>query len=211
MDELIRYCRDKRKLEEDVITDINVKTLAYIKKCNKQKSSRNIQLTKKYLKDNKLMAIPFDKGIGICIMSVETYKSKLNDVIKLPQFEKVLPKRKNEKHPVLKEEERITSILKDLKERDKITATLYDRLKPIGSQPPRLYGLAKIHKVNVPMRPVLSMPGSAYYKIANQICKWLSVVEECNINSSTKVISDSLSDIKLKENDELVTFDVTSL
>eukprot|EP00794_Sanderia_malayensis_P010390 gene10390-11471_t len=157
------------------------------------------------------MAIPFDKGIGICIMSVEMYKSKLNDVIKLPQFEKVLPKRKNEKHPVLKEEERITSILKDLRERDKIMGTLYDRLKPVGSQPPRLYGLAKIHKVNVPMRPVLSMPGSAYYKIANQICKWLSVVEECNINSSTKIISDSLSDIKLKENDELVSFDVTSL
>ena len=35
----------------------------------------------KYLKDNKLIAIPFDKGIGICVMSIENYSSKLNDII----------------------------------------------------------------------------------------------------------------------------------
>ena len=45
---------------------------------------------------------------------------------------------------------------------------MYDRLRPIGSQPPRLYGLAKVHKTNTPMRPVLSMPGSAYNEIAKQ-------------------------------------------
>ena len=28
-------------------------------------------MTKKYLKDNDLMAIPFDKGIGVCIMKKE--------------------------------------------------------------------------------------------------------------------------------------------
>jgi len=129
-----------------------------------------------------LIAVPFDKGIGICIMTIETYNNKLNDIIQLPQFEKVCPKRKNEKYPIPKEEERVTSLLKKLKDRNKITDTLFDKLKPTGSQPPRLYGLAKIHKDSVPVRPVLSMPGSAYYNIANQVAKWLSVVKECNIN-----------------------------
>ena len=49
------------------------------------------------------MAIPFDKGIGICVMGKKAYHSKLDQIISLPQFEKVLPKRKNEMHPVLKE------------------------------------------------------------------------------------------------------------
>ena len=83
-------------------------------------------------------------------------------------------------------------------------------MKPTGSQSPRLYGLPKIHKQRVPVRPV-SMPGSAFYKIGNQISKWLSVVDECNINSSTKLISDRLPDIELDEESELISFDMTSL
>ena len=55
------------------------------------------------------------------------------------------------------------------------------------------------------------MPGSSYYKIASQVSKWLSVVNECNINSSTKDISDSLSKIELESHDELVSFDIKSL
>ena len=55
------------------------------------------------------------------------------------------------------------------------------------------------------------MPCSAYYKIANQITEWLSVVEECKINSSTKTIVDSLKDTKLENDDILVSFDVSSL
>ena len=164
-------------------------------------------MTKKYLKDNRLL----DKRIGICIMTVESYNYKLNDNISLPQFEKVQQKRRNEKNPIVKEEERILSVLKELRKKKKISDALFTRLKPTGSQPPRLYGLAKIHKQHVPVRPVLSMPGSAYYKIGNQVSKWLSIVKECNINSSTKEISDVLSRIELDVDVELISFDVTSL
>ena len=34
-----------------------------------------------------------------------------------------------------------------------------------GSQPARLYGLAKVHKDGIPLRPVLSLPGSCYANI----------------------------------------------
>ena len=57
------------------MTDINVKTLNYIKKCKQQKSPQNKMMTKKYLKDNELLAIPFYKGIGICIMKKEIRQS----------------------------------------------------------------------------------------------------------------------------------------
>ena len=88
----------------------------------------------------------------------------------------------------MKEEETILSTLKELQKQGKITDSLFDRLKPIGSQAPRLYGLAKVHKKDIPLRPVLSMPGSAYHKIANQVSEWLKVVKECNINSSSQII-----------------------
>ena len=87
-------------------------------------------------------------------------------------------KRKNEKHPVLKEEERIGNILKRLKEEGKIDEELYQTLWPQGNQPACLYGLAKVYKKNTPVRPVLSMPRSAYHKVALKVAEWLSVVPE---------------------------------
>ena len=135
----------------------------------------------------------------------------MKTIIDLPQFEKYVKPRKNAKHPVLKEEERVCNILKDLLKTGKISDVLFERMRPVGSQPPRLYGLAKVHKENTPMRPVLSMPASAYYKVAKQVATWLSFVPECQIECSTKTICDSLDEVKLEENEILVSFDVSSL
>ena len=55
------------------------------------------------------------------------------------------------------------------------------------------------------------MPGSTYHKIGDQVAEWLSTVKECQINSSTKTISDSLKDVQLEEDEEIISFDVSSL
>ena len=164
-----------------------------------------------FQKQNNLLAIPFDKGVGICVMKSEDYQSKLGDILKLPQFEKLPKGRKNARNPAILEEERIIKALDDMVEGGKINDSLYAKLKPKGSQPARLYGLAKVHKNTVPTRPVLSMPGSAYYAIGNQVGEWLSEVPECQINTSNKQIVDTIKNIKLDSNRELVSFDVVSL
>ena len=210
LDCFLEYCKD-HYIPDETITDINIKTLNYIKKCKKLKESRNVVMTQKYLKTHNLLAVPFDKGVGICVMKVSDYKQKMDSIIQLPQFQKFEQKRKNAKHPVFKEEERIQNILQDMKDNGSISETLYKKLRPSGSQAPRLYGLAKVHKKDTPMRPVLSMPGSAYHKVGNQVAQWLSHVPECKINCSTKSISDSLRSIQLDKDHELVSFDVTSL
>ena len=131
--------------------------------------------------------------------------------MQLPQFEKVTLTRKNSKHPVFKEEERIIEKLKDLKNQNKINETIYNTMHPTGSQPARLYGLAKVHKDSIPLRPVLSMPGSVYHPIANQVMEWLNIVPECQINTSTRKIADSLKSVHLEEDEVVVSFDVVSL
>ena len=98
-----------------------------------------------------------------------------------------------------------------MKDDKRISDTLYEKLRPVGSQPARLYGLAKVHKDNTPMRPVLSMPGSAYAKIGKQVALWLSKVPEWNINASTQLISDAIKNLTLPNTDELISFDVSSL
>lgn len=48
-------------------------------------------------------------------------------------------------------------------EHNKIDEKLFKKIKPICGQLPRLYGLAKVHKQNVPVRRILCMPGLPYH------------------------------------------------
>ena len=49
VDAFLSYCKES-KIPEEVISDINITTIMYIKKCKKQKSPRHIQATKHYLR-----------------------------------------------------------------------------------------------------------------------------------------------------------------
>ena len=210
LDCFLKFCKEHH-VADSAITDLNIKTLNYIKTCKKQKTPRHVSMTKEFLKENDLLAVPFDKGIGYCIMPRETYEKKLEPIINLPQFEKYVDGRKNAKHPILKEEDRVTDVLRNLKNDGKISETLFNELKPVGSQAPRLYGLAKIHKDGTPLRPIVSMPGSAYQRVAKKVASWLAQVPECNINTSPDKIAKQLPNIKLSENESLISFDVSSL
>ena len=198
-------------VSDDIMNDINVATLKYIKSCSNLKPPRHIIMTKRYLKENNLLAIPFDKGTGICVMKKDTYILKLKDILDLEQFEKVIMTRKNGREMCLKEEDRVNSLLHSLHANAKIDDELYKDLKSTGGQLPRLYGLAKVHKQNVPLRPVLSMPGSPYHKVANKVTEWLSVIPEAKINCSTQQTVENLKNVSLEPNEVVISFDVTSL
>ena len=59
----------------------------------------------------------------------------------------------------LKEEEKINTVLEELNEHGKIDEKLLKSIKSVGGQLPRHYDLAKVHKENIRVRPVLSLPG----------------------------------------------------
>ena len=49
IDALLYKCK-RDKVSDEIMNDINVATFKYIKSCSKQKSPRNLSLTKRYLK-----------------------------------------------------------------------------------------------------------------------------------------------------------------
>ena len=59
-------------------------------------------------------------------------------------------------------------------------------LKPIGSKAAQIYGLAKVHKENVPLRLIVSISGTTYDKLGRWISKWLEHISESKAKS-TKV------------------------
>ena len=62
----------------------------------------------------------------------------------------------------------------DLNKKGKISDVTAKGLKIRGGQIPKIYGLAKVHKEDVPVRPIVSMSGTVYQKIGKLVSEWLS-------------------------------------
>ena len=87
------------------------------------------------------------------------------------------------------------------------------RLKPRTSVPPQLYGLPKIHKVEVPLRPIVTTIGSPTYNLSKWLGKILSPLAgktKSNVKNSVHFIQ-MVREMTFKENDWMVSFDVVNL
>ena len=83
-----------------------------------------------------------------------------------------------------KTEQHLRSYLNQLKEKKDINDDVFERIAPTGSQMPRMYGLPKIHKPIAPLRPILSMCGSAQYDASKWLCEILKpVLDYYNVRS----------------------------
>ena len=91
----------------------------------------------------------------------------------------------------------------------------YKQLLPTGnsSPPARFYGLPKIHKANCPMHPIVSACGTSTYNLAKYLTKILKVYigHSSSFVKDSKDLTDTLQSIKLQDNEELVSFDVSAL
>eukprot|EP00794_Sanderia_malayensis_P010354 gene10355-11432_t len=126
------------------------------------RNSRDIPITKP------------DKGSGVVILNQKDYITKMGDI--LNDNSKIGDVEKFDKTARL--ERKLQKRLHELVNKKQLTQCVYDRMRPGGSQRPRMYGLPKSHKPNIPLRPILSMVGSAQHQLA----KWLSELLEPVLN-----------------------------
>ena len=116
-----------------------------------------------------------DKGNGTVIMDATNYVMKMHTILDdTSKFElKGTYDKHNRTHLI---ENNIRNVLGDLKNKKQISENELIRIRPTGSQLPRLYGLAKVHKAGNPLRPILSMVGSPQHKIAQWLAEILNPV-----------------------------------
>ena len=112
-----------------------------------------------------------DKGSGVVILNKSDYIQKMGNI--LNDKTKFLNMGSVDQHDnTAKTEQKLQKRLLDLVNQTILTRDIYDRIRPTGSQRPRMYGLPKTHKEDIPLRPILSMIGSSQHELA----KWLSEV-----------------------------------
>ena len=117
----------------------------------------------------------------------------------------------------LRREGQLQRYLRKLKKNGVFDSVTYRNIYPTGSQPVRLYGLPKLHKVKdphstlPPLRPIVSSIGTYNYNLAKYLCSLLKP----HI-SSEFCATDTFSFVKEIQDADfsdmfMVSYDVTSL
>ena len=130
---------------------------------------------------------------------------------KLLNDEKTYKKLKED--PTRKYKTELGNVLRDLKERKIITPELHRKLYPTVGQPPRFYGLPKIHKNNAPLRPIVSSIGTITYECAKCLADVLSPLmgkTEHHVKNS-KEFAEYVKSLKVSPEEELRSYDVSAL
>ena len=90
---------------------------------------------------------------------------------------------------------------------------LYRRLYPTGAVSPKFYGMPKIHKPGIPLRPIISSIGTVTYNTAKELARILKPLvglSKHHIHNTIDFVQ-QIKEVKLKEDESMVSYDVTAL
>ncbi|CAF3691829.1 unnamed protein product [Rotaria sp. Silwood1] len=110
-------------------------------------------------------------------------------------------------------EDRLIRKLKQLKNNGFITEKEYNFCRPTGSQPARIYGLPKIHKIGAPLRPIVSASGTFNCNLAKLLANKLDHLRKNGtIITNTFAFVDELLALEFDNSQiKMVSLDITSL
>ncbi len=159
-------------------------------------------------KDDSILILPADKGNATVMISKVAYVEKMMAILNDPvHFEKI------NKDPTKTWEKKLCKfLLNDVFKFELISKRLYKFLRPSDARTPKLYGLPKIHKDTVPLRPIVSAVRSFNYNLGKFLVWCLTpYMDQCdsyvkNSVDFAKVVSSSKPGYSKQ-----VSFDVKSL
>ena len=186
-------------------------------------TTRNIskeQLTaiRNLKKDPSITIVPADKGRSVVVMNTSDYKSKINTLLNDNNtYEKITDKRRNSTSRVEKDLNHLLFEIKsspciDDPDKAQLDPKLYHQLHSTDATPATFYGLPKIHKVSVPLRPITSCVNSPTYSLSKYLVSILSPLlnEKYSVKSST-AFAEKIRDQTITADEIMVSFDVVSL
>ena len=108
---------------------------------------------------------------------------------------------------------KLISLLKSINAEGGMDDNTYRRLYPTGAGPPKYYGLPKVHKPGMPLRPIISSIGSVTHATAKELSKILKLLvgKSSNHVKNNMDFLQSLEGIQLQPEECMVSFDVEAL
>ena len=121
-----------------------------------------------------------DKGRGCVILDKLDYINKVETILNDHTKFKLITQEPFKF--MTKLEDKLARLLRKFLRLNLITKDLFNYLFPSGSTLGVLYGLPKIHKANIPIRPILSTIGTFNYNLAKF---FVPIIEPLTVNSYT--------------------------
>ena len=199
-----------RKLRQEDADDLRGRVCGILRRAKlpKDNLTRNQRKALKELKElEDVVILPADKGNATVVMRREEYDTKMTELLETSTY------RRLERDPTTTQENRLSRKLKGLEKSREIPGKLYQRIRPSGSQPPRIYGLPKIHKPEVPLRPIVSCIGAPSYHLSKHITSLISPLSgrtDSYVRNSRHFV-EIMKDVCIDADEMLVSFDVSSL
>ena len=153
------------------------------------------------------MVLTADKGVASVIIDTEEYKKKAQELLQQPTNQ-LIPT-----DPTSKYKNKLINMLMSIKAEGGITEAVYKNLYPTGAGSPKFYGLPKIHKEGVPLRPIVSSIGAVTYHTSNELSRIIKPLvgkSPYHIQNSKDFIQ-QIQGIQLQPNQCMVSFDVKAL
>ena len=131
-------------------------------------TKQEVQVLAELKKEQSIVILTADKGVAIVIMDKEDYLKKAKTLLEDQGTYKAL-----KTDPTSKMKSKMINLLKKIKTEGGIDDILYKKLYPTGAVTPKCYGLPKIHKSGIPLRPIVSSRGSICYEVAKELARIL--------------------------------------
>lgn len=141
-------------------------------------------------------------------MNSAVYKEKINDILKDKKTYKLV-----KLDPTNTFQKKNNELIKLWQQKDYISPILAKTLIIPNALPPKIYGLPKLHKENVPLRPIVSCIQSPFNELAKfqkNILNKVAYKNQFYIKNSFD-FKDKIKDITLPKDYILVSLDVVSL
>lgn len=151
-----------------------------------------------------------DKGAGIVIMDRSDYEHKIYDLLSDSTTYTLI------ENDITEEIKKATDMqLKELEHKGYLSQKQYKNLTNYKAQCPKFYGVPKVHKLNCPLRPIVSQMNGPTRKLHDLLDTYLAVAEKQipYLLQDTTAFLNLLNQKQhqLTEQSILVTFDVVSL
>ena len=198
------------KLEEGKVEEFRVQVKLAMQKIKKPRPNLIIGERKAIVelkRDGSRMILTADKGVALVVLNTEDYIKKAEDLLNQSTC-RVLTT-----DLTMRLKNKMINLLKSIKSKGGITEELYKRLYPTGAGSPKFYGLPKIHKPGMPLRPIVSSIGAVTYQTSKEVARILKPLvgkSEHHVKNTQDFI-ESIKGIHLGKDQCMMSYDVKAL
>ena len=163
---------------------------------------------KELAKDDDIVILPADKRRATVVMDRNDYSAKMLAMLEDPDTYQLMAN-----DPTTSLENRMNSVLLRLQQEGCVFGKTYYHLRSSASGVPRLYGLSKAHKPDVPLRPIVSFVSSPTYALSKFHAFLLSPIvgySDSHMRNSQQ-FAQFITTQNVPDSEVLVSFGVVSL